>query len=172
MRIPSSSRVRLASLLVLLVPLGGCPAPAEVGPIEGPVIGPQIPSGPAAERSPDLDAARDRWADAGLDTYTMTLQRICFCPSPDYTGPFEVTVRDGAVETVRLDGATVDDERGVSVDDLFALIEEAYERNAARVELEFHPELGYPTSLGIDYDTMMADEEIAYRVSDLRASDR
>ena len=59
MRIPSSSRVRLASLLVLLVPLGGCPAPAEVGPIEGPVIGPQIPSGPAAERSTDLDAARE-----------------------------------------------------------------------------------------------------------------
>ncbi|MBC13990.1 MAG: hypothetical protein CMM85_13585 [Rhodothermaceae bacterium] len=159
-------------LLAALLPFVGCSAPAQVDPGDGPVIGPQIPSGPAAERSPDLDAARERWADAGLDAYTMTLQRICFCPSPDYTGPFEVTVRDGAVASVGLDGATVDVERGVSVDDLFALIEEAYERNAARVELEFHPELGYPTSLGIDYDTMMADEEIAYRVSDLRASDR
>ena len=46
------------------------------------------------------------------------------------------------------------------------------EEAAAQVELEFDPELGYPTSVGIDYDTMMADEEIAYRVSDLRASDR
>ena len=168
MRIPSSSRVRLASLLVLLVPLGGCPAPAEVGPIEGPVI----PAGPAAERSPDLDTARARWSDAGLDAYTMTLQRICFCPMPDYTGPFEVSVRNDAIDAVRLMGEEVDTERGMTVAALFDLIEEAYDRKAEVVDVTYDPELGYPTSIGIDYSSQMADEEIAYRVSDLRASDR
>ena len=97
----------------------------------------------------------------------MTLRRLCFCPSPDYTGPFEVTVRGGDVSAVRLNGSAVDAERGVSVEALFALIDDAYARGAAEVELAFHPELGYPTSIGIDYDRQMADEEIGYRVSDL-----
>ena len=156
----------------VLIPLAGCPAPAQVEPGDGPVIGPQVPSGPAAEPSPDLEPARQRWAEAGLDAYTMTLQRICFCPSPDYTGPFDVTVRNGALASVELDGAVVDDERGMTVDELFELLDEAYARGAARVTVAFDPDLGYPTNVSIDYDTRMADEEIAYTVSDLRAFDR
>ncbi|WP_420454637.1 DUF6174 domain-containing protein [Rubrivirga sp.] len=159
-------------LAALLIPLAGCPAPATVeAPDEGFPDGPALGGAPA-ERSPDLDAARARWADAGLDAYAMTLQRICFCPSPDYTGPFAVVVRDGAVESVRLDGAAVDDERGATVADLFDLIDEAYEKGAAAVDVTYDPEMGYPTSVGIDYDARMADEEIAYRVSDLRPADR
>lgn len=163
--------VRPLLLAVLLLPLAGCPAPAQVDPGEGPVTGPVLTEGPAAERSPDLDAARARWADAGLDAYTMTLERICFCP-PDYRGPYQVVVRNGVLASVRLDGATLDPDRGVTVDALFQLIEEAYEQEAEVVVVEFDAELGYPTSIGIDYSTMMADEEIAYRVSDLRAADR
>lgn len=156
--------LRLLAFAALLAPLTGCPAPAEVTPGEQyPIV-----EGEAAEVAPDLEAARQRWRDAAMDDYQMTLQRICFCPVPDYTGPFEVTVRDGDVSTVMLEGASVDAERGVSVDALFALIDDAYERGAVEVALEFDPELGYPTSVGIDYDFQMADEEIGYRVSDLR----
>lgn len=155
--------LRLLAFALLLAPLTGCPAPAEVTPGEQyPVI-----EGQAAERSPDLEAARQRWQDADMDGYRMTLQRVCFCPVPDYTGPFAVTVRDGEVASVLLQGAGVDAERGMSVDALFALIDDAYDRGAVEVEVKFDDELGYPTSIGIDYDFQMADEEIGYRVSDL-----
>lgn len=164
--------LRTLLLAAVLVPLAGCPAPAQVEPGDGPVIGPQIPTGPAAEPSPDLEAARQRWAAAGLDAYTLTLERICFCPSPDFTGPFDVTVRNGAIDTVELNGATVDDERGMSVAALFELIDDAYAQGAEQVTVAFDAELGYPTRVSIDYSTMMADEEIGYTVSALRAADR
>ncbi len=160
-------------LAALLMSLAGCAAPAPVeAPDEGFPNQPVLGSGAPAERSPDLDAARARWADAGLDAYAMTLQRICFCPSPDYTGPFDVVVRDGGLESVRLNGAAVESERGMTVAGLFDLIDEAYDKGAETVDVAYDPELGHPTSIGIDYDTRMADEEIAYRVTDLRAADR
>ncbi|WP_412070317.1 DUF6174 domain-containing protein [Rubrivirga sp. IMCC43871] len=160
--------LRLALFAAVLIPLAGCPAPAEIDPIEPPML----PGGPAAVRSPDLDAAMAKWADAELDAYTMTLRRMCFCPTPDYTGPFSVTVRDGEVATVRLDGATVPAERGMSVEDLFELLEDAYAREAEVVEVSFDPDLGYPSAINIDYSSRMADEEIAYGVSDLKPAGR
>ncbi|WP_412062358.1 DUF6174 domain-containing protein [Rubrivirga sp. IMCC45206] len=160
--------LRLALIAAVLVPLAGCPAPAETTPIEPPVL----PGGPAAVRAPDLDAAMAKWEAADLGAYTMTLRRMCFCPTPDYTGPFAVTVRDGEVASVRLDGATVPAERGMSVEDLFELLEDAYDREAEVVEVSFDPDLGYPTAINIDYSSMMADEEIGYGVSDLKAAGR
>ncbi len=169
-----SSFVSTFVLAVALVPLAGCPAPAEVDPEIDPGFEPagEYSGGEPAERSPELDAARQRWEDAGLDAYQFTLQRICFCPMPDYTGPFEVTVRHGTLDTVLLEGAVVADERGMTVDDLFALIEDAYEREAESVDVTFDPDLGYPTSISIDYSSLMADEEMGYRVSGLKADDR
>lgn len=154
--------------LALLAPLAGCPAPAEVTPEGG--IPEQFPmvTGTPAERSPELDAARQRWDDAGLEGYQMTLARLCFCPSPDYTGPFEVRVAQSKVASVMLNGTGVPADRGVSVEALFELIEDAYKRGAESVSVSFDPALGYPTSIGIDYSMQMADEEIGYRVSDLR----
>ena len=164
--------LRPSVLALLLVPLAGCPAPAEVEPPEGPVVGPIADGGEPSDPSPEFVAARERWTEADLGAYSMTLQRICFCPTPDYTGPFEVAVRDGAIETVMLEGASVDVERGETVEALFDLIAEAYERGAESIAVDYDPEWGYPTSVGIDYSAQMADEEIAYRVSDLRALDR
>ena len=156
---------RLAVLAVLLVPLAGCPAPAEVTPTDSVPMA----AGDPAERDPALDAARQRWEAADLGAYRLTLRRVCFCPSPDYTGPFEVTVAGAEVQSVRLNGAAVDAERGMSVEALFDLIDQAYERGAASVTVAYDPDLGYPTSIGIDYDVRMADEEIGYRVSEVRA---
>ncbi len=176
--------MRLVPVLVLLAAtFAGClspreaapapvePAPSAPGP--GPMVGgPVLPGpgleGPPASRPPELDAARERWDAAGLDSYQMTLRRTCFCPSPDYTGPFSVTVRGGALASVTLDGARVDSERGETIDGLFDLIEDAYARRARTVAVAFDPELGYPTNLSIDYDVQMADEEIGYMVSDVR----
>ena len=159
----------LALLAVVFVPLVGCPAPAEVDGPPGSVE--PLPADTPAVRSPELDDAKARWEAAGLDAYRMTLQRSCFCPE-DYRGPFDVTVRDGAVATVRFNGASLDADRAVTVDDLFALIEDAYKRNAASVDVAFDPDLGYPTSVGIDYSTQMADEEMAYTVADLVPAER
>lgn len=157
--------LRLA-LLVALAQVAGC-ATTQPEPLPGPP--PIATGGPAAVRPDSLDDARARWEAAALGDYRFTLQRMCFCPAPDYTGPFEVTVRDGEIAGVRLDGASVEPERAVTVDDLFTLIEEAYARRAETVRLAFDPQTGAPTEVYVDYDSMMADEEIGYTVTGLEA---
>ncbi len=113
-----------------------------------------------------LADARARWAAHGPDAYTMTQSRSCFCPR-EVTGPFEVTVRDGEVASVALDGASVPTDRARSVEALFDLIADAHARDAAEVRVSYDPALGYPTEVWIDYDRQMADEETGYTMSAL-----
>lgn len=115
---------------------------------------------------PALADARARWEARGPADYAMTQSRNCFCP-PDVRGPFEVTVRDGAVATVRLDGAPVPSERALSIDALFDLIADAYAGEAAEVRVSYDPALGYPTEIWIDYERQLADEETGYTVTAL-----
>lgn len=148
--------LRIALVAALVLALAGCPAPAD------PVVGPA--EGAGGSVVPDsVVLARARWADAAPAAYRLTLHRSCFCP-PEYRGPFEVTVRAGEVETVRYEGQVVDAERGLSVEDLFELIDDAYARGAERVDVELDPEWGYPARLYIDYEAQMADEEVGYEV--------
>ena len=146
-------------LLVLL--LAGCSAPAP-GPADGasdPVVAP-VPT------PDDLALARAKWADAALDGYTMTITRSCFCP-PEYRGPYTVAVDGGEVSSVLYGGQPAEAGEPPTVDALFALLETAYAEGAARVDVDYHDELGYPVELYIDRDTRLADEEVGYSISEL-----
>ena len=124
---------------------------------------------PATSSAPEtLDEARARWAAADLDDYRMTLTRSCFCPEY-YRGPFEVAVDDGEVTAVGFQGRELPADRVLTVDALFDLLAEAYASGAARVEVTYDATLGYPTSLYIDQDEQMADEEVGYTVEGLSA---
>ncbi|MGB3543075.1 DUF6174 domain-containing protein, partial [Rubrivirga sp.] len=129
------------------------------------------PTGTVAERPEALEDAVQRWEDAEIESYTMTLQRVCFCMVPDFTGPYDVTVRDGEVTSVVLEGESVDLDRAETVDGLFELLSNAYSSRAESVEVEFDPAYGFPANLSIDYDSMLADEEIGYLVTDMRPLD-
>ena len=114
----------------------------------------------------DLDDARRLWADADLGSYTMTLTRGCFCLE-ESIGPFEVTVEDGVVVSATREGETVPTDRVLTVDALFDVLEDAYRRDAHRVEVTYDPTQGYPTTFFIDYDAGVADEELGYTVENL-----
>ena len=142
--------MRLALVLVAVLVGSGCSVLDD-------------PREPAA-----LVEARARWAAAGPASYSMTLTRSCYCPR-EFSGPFGVTVRDGAVASVTLDGEAVPLERALTIEALFDLVAEAYARDAARVDVIYDLGLGYPTHVSIDYSVQIADEEIAYTVADLEA---
>ena len=158
-------------LAALLVPLAGCPAPVEVEVEPAGVPASPKPTGGVAAEPAALEDAVQRWEDAGLESYTMTLRRVCFCLVPDFTGPFEVTVRGGEITSVVLEGDAVELDRAETVEDLFDLLEDAYAQRAESVEATFDPTYGYPTNLSIDYEAQLADEEIGYLVSDFRPAD-
>jgi hypothetical protein len=49
-------------------------------------------------------------------------------------------------------------------------VQDAYERDAHEIQVEFDPGRGYPTRIWIDYVEMMADEEMGFTLlSDVTA---
>lgn len=126
-------------------------------------------------RSP-LAQARATWEAQGIESYRFTLVRNCFCL---IRGPVVVEVRDGAVESI-VDADTGEPVVGnTQLDEVFgevATIEALFDviadaEGAARLDTEFDPELGYPTTIYIDESEMIADEEMGYEVKDLVALD-
>lgn len=162
MRVFHRSASCIAASLLLLGT--GCTlAPSRTAPVE-PVPSEPVASGPEG----DLAAARARWAAAGLARYTMTETRQCECLE-ETSGPFRVTVRDGAVADVQFQGRAVAAGRALSIDALFDRLAQAYAEGAPRVDAAYHPTLGYPTHFIIDLDERIADEEVSYSVRDVAA---
>jgi hypothetical protein len=45
------------------------------------------------------------------------------------------------------------------------LLAAAIEQGAARVDVTYHPILGYPERIALDYDAVMADDEFGYTLT-------
>src|SRR5689334_5702970 len=70
-------RSRLAAPVLALAALAACRNP--MGPDD------------------DLQEARRKWSRQGIDSYSVVIREICFCP---LEGPFRVTVLRGQVASV------------------------------------------------------------------------
>ncbi len=90
--------------------------------------------------------ARAKWDAAALGTYSYEF--LDDCGECDQLPTQSVVVWDGDV----LDPLR----RATSIDQAFALIERSIERGAD-VDVEYHPELGYPTDLWIDREARAYD---------------
>lgn len=124
----------------------------------------------AACGAPDK-SSRALWADQGPASYQYTLRWLCFC-GPDFTGPTRITVRDGAI-TSAVDaetGAPIDPatRRALTIEGLFDVIEDAYQKNAYKVDVAYDPLDGHPVSANIDYDQHAVDEELGFTAKDLQ----
>jgi hypothetical protein len=117
---------------------------------------------------------RDKWDAAALDDYAYTLQYGCFCPR-EYTTPVRITVVADAVtsavyaednEPVVAGDPAPEDYDTFTIDGLFDEAERAL-READDTTLAFDPTYGFPSTLNIDWEFDMADEEQAYTASDL-----
>lgn len=156
-----------------LMPPAATPTPTAVSP--APTSTP-TPAPPAATPtaidpgSPEaaLQQAQERWASSGLTGYTYIGAWVCFCPQ-EYLADTRVTVLGGSVTAVDSAdpgfAAIPAPERFVPIEGLFALIREALDQNAARIEVSYDETYGYPVDLFIDHDERMADEETRFSIS-------
>ena len=139
------------------------------------------PASPAATHTPptttptvsDPDSVQatllryqDRWERSGITDYDYTGAWSCFCPQ-EYLADVAVAVRGGVVTSVEFAGEEFTvvpplPERFVPVEELFALLQDAVRRKAARIEVSYDERYGYPLELFIDYDERMADEETRF----------
>jgi hypothetical protein len=104
------------------------------------------------------------------DDYAFTLDVSCFCAGAGT--PIRVTVVDGEVtEAVYAangrgvkKGDEADGRMAVTIDEV---IDAANDTEAASVEVTWPEGQDYPSSVNVDQDERMADEEIGYGVSDV-----
>jgi hypothetical protein len=125
-------------------------------------------SAPERQLLRDLDDAREQWADHGFSDYALTLRHDCFC-GEEARGPVVVQVRFGEVagRVYQESGQPVSGDYArffPDVEGLFDFIESAIDQDAAEIRVEFHPELGYPTQIAVDFIENAADEERGYFV--------
>lgn len=133
-----------------------------------------LPIGLHAALPDEHEASRARWASIGADSYEYAYHKFCEChgEAPPET---VVTVRDDEIVRVHHrhegSGREVPAREGSlayywTVEDLFALIEAAAERDAT-VRARYDAERGHPVHVFIDYDPALVGDEIDVRLTRL-----
>jgi hypothetical protein len=105
--------------------------------------------------------------------YQFTYHRVCFCAG---TEPVIISVDGDSVTHVSLVSGEGPPPALPSeyptIDGLFEQLIEWRERDPHRERMEFHDRLGYPTDVFFDFREHVADEEMGFRITDLRALER
>ena len=123
---------------------------------------------PLGPQESELEANVETWADADVAAYEYHFRRLCFC-GPDTTREVIIEVILGNVARV-LDAETgeelPDPGSYPAIEDLFAEIQDAIDREAETIDVSYDDRLGYPLSAFFDYVLNAADEEMAWEVTD------
>ncbi|MGF1958055.1 MAG: DUF6174 domain-containing protein [Aulosira sp. DedVER01a] len=118
-----------------------------------------------------LNVNRQLWKKQNIRNYRYKFSRSCFC-APKASGPIIVKVRKGQRTSITdAVGKSVDRELFQQYDTipkLFNIIQDAIAKKASNLTVEYHPKLGYPTKINIDYNSQIADEEIYLTIEDLQ----
>lgn len=107
-----------------------------------------------------LAVAIDRWERAGLNSYSFQMTNDCGECDPSSRAPQQVVVRSGATT----------DPSHPTVEELFTRIEDAIAVGRT-VEVDYHPELGYPLDIGFDMQDRVFDGGYHLLISDLEPTD-
>jgi hypothetical protein len=116
----------------------------------------------------ELEENRERWEGARPTSYSVTVERLCFC-GPDWRGPVRIRVEGAtAVERVYVDsGLPVGADAAPffpTVDGLFQVILDALDRDAHEIRVSYDPGTGIPFDIWIDYEENTVDEELGFTV--------
>ena len=105
-------------------------------------------------------------------SYGFTYSRTCFCWPLSVLGPNNVMVTmEGTVDDVMSQfGEPIEEDvkNGVpTIDELFQKIQDAITSGVPdkSIKVTFDPTYGYPSSISIDYDVMVADDEYIFDIT-------
>ena len=114
------------------------------------------------------EANKEKWENASILDYSFTLKVSCYC-TEEYIRPKTVLVRHGEILKVNNIAYSEEMHWGIfSINDLFKEIEKASNQNVAILETTYDSFYGFPTSLYIDRDERIADEEMGYSISNFK----
>lgn len=129
------------------------------------------PSGPHGQEQSRLTEARRLWRSQGLSDYSFVFSRSCFCVF-EAREPVTITVRSGNIAAVAsvANGSPREASTYQTVEGLFDQIQRAIDQDAASIRAEYDRTRGHPTSVYIDLDQRIADEEISFETTGLTPS--
>ena len=119
-----------------------------------------------------LDRNRKMWDSQMASNYQFYFQWSCYC-TMDFVAEVNITVRENRIHgavlvegdvPIPLDAAV---ERYKVIDGLFDLLQSAIDENAHTIAAKYHPELGYPIEVWIDYEQNSVDEELGFSIHNL-----
>lgn len=155
---------RLLAFVLLVVPLAlllvSCGGSSSVG----------------SDEAVHLRRSRALWARANVRDYAYTVRVGAFVPSAGL--PARVTVRNGRTTTITPADGTADPlpDNGsyfvpfATVGSLFAVVQEAMNKRADSLDVDYDPVLGYPARISIDYIHLAVDDEVDVYVTQFEAS--
>ena len=112
-----------------------------------------------------LGADAEKWEALSLKDYDYTLQISCFC-MVEYTMPKRIEVRDNKVISVAgVPIEKVNDPSYRTINGFFEYIIEQRKLDPVVEKIEYDSEFGFPTYIFFDISEMIADEEIAYTLT-------
>ncbi len=107
------------------------------------------------------------WNEKNITNYSYSLRVNCFCTT-ERVGPHLIKVVNSKI--VSVNGQPYNPEvTGTlpTVTELFEIIKLKLSQKPYQQNIEYHPELGYPTSVYFDMDQRIADEETGYIIENL-----
>ena len=119
----------------------------------------------------ELDLNRTKWTSAMVSDYQFNFRWICFC-ALESMAPVNITVRENKIDSAAfVEGGAPVAVGGLggyrTIDGLFDLLQEGIDKNAHSISVDYHPELGYPIDVWIDYEEATADEELGFEIDSL-----
>ncbi len=147
---------RTGAVTLLLLALGGFAGCSDLS------------TDPDRDPRTQLEQARERWEDAGLDTYEYRLEFECRCFAQSQE-PIWIVVKAGELHRARTvfgnDPIPINQANVfLAVEGLFGIVEEAIIRQANRIDVSYDPLLGYPRWINIEY-SMPGVQPEWYRIS-------
>ena len=115
-----------------------------------------------------LAQARMVWEHQGINDYDATMERICECPAAG--APVVVAVRSGTVTVNTPSGEPMDTSivgAYPTIDGLFYILQDAFDRDADEIRVRYDAGLGYPLEFHIDFFQDAIDDELGYAISRL-----
>jgi Family of unknown function (DUF6174)/Domain of unknown function (DUF6438) len=156
--------------------LGSPNAPKELTELENKidtVVNSQQWIAGTGTKTSELETNQKLWNQQNFSSYRYTLSRSCFCTA-EAREPVVIQVKEGKVTGITSvkTGKPVNRELFQAYDSvpkLFAVIKDAIAKKAASLDVKYHPTLGYPIQINVDYNAQIADEELYLTVDKLEA---
>ena len=118
-----------------------------------------------------LKRNQQKWYKKRLRHYSFKLKRQCHCAAK-YRKPIKIIVKNGKIQSAKSPGGANPWRRAKTIDGLFAIIRDAINKKAAGIDVKYHRTYGYPTSIYIDHNHHVADEETSYTIHNLKSLDQ